>query len=186
LAHLQDGKIVPTGDTGEPQPAKAKTDAVTRTRTDKMPEANMDWDAKRARAREAASKLDEATDALNELIDEAEKAIAELRLGVPGRVTFEAIEDDQTGLTYCRDLLFWKEDKVWRLMVASGTEGDPEDDCIPLRNASRDVRLRAVDHLARLVDNMIETAETEVTEVESAKQVALKFIQNLSADKKAK
>jgi hypothetical protein len=152
-----------------------------------MPGSNLDWEDKLALAREAADRLDGATDTLNSVIEMAEKAIASLGLGVPGRVLIEATENKHSGITFCRSLLFWKQDKVWRLLVASGDEGDDEDECIPLRNASRDVRLLAVKHLSSLVDDMIQTAVSEVAEVESATEAARIFIQNLAAaDKRGK
>ena len=57
-----------------------------------------------------------------------------------------------------------KEGKQWRLMIGSGPEGDL-DNWTPLANASRDTRLEALDLLPKLVEDMLQRAEKEVTEV---------------------
>jgi hypothetical protein len=148
-----------------------------------MTDGNSDWKAKLERARGAAGKLDEVTDSFNRLIDEAEKAIANLRLGVPGRVGLSPPPNSIPGLRY-RDLVFTKQDKIWRLLVESGSflGIDPNaEDLTPLRNANRDIRLEAVSRLPALLDDMITTAVKEVAQVEDAKKRTLQFIESVTS-----
>jgi hypothetical protein len=130
-----------------------------------------------ARAREASDKLGEVTDAMNAVIAEAEKAIADLRLGVPGYAQMY-VPDDPAMPPWEKVLAFQKDGKQWRLMIGSGPEGDI-DSWTPLTNASRDSRLEAVDLLPKVVQDMLERAEKEVTEVEDKTEQALKFIESL-------
>lgn len=140
-----------------------------------------DWPAKLARAKVAAEKLNDLTDSLNLMLEEAETAIESLRLGVPGRVVISSFDDEHTGQLYQHALVFGKDDGEWHLMIESGSDGDPPDRFIRLKNASRDIRLLAIDALPALVDDMIRTAESEAKEVEVAAAKAAQFIASLGA-----
>ena len=129
------------------------------------------------RARSAADKLDEVTEAMNAVIIEAEKCIGDLRLGVPGWI--EVLEENPEAPQYYTALTFRKEGKAWRLMIESG--GDDPDDATrtPLASASRDLRVRALARLPLLVQDMIERTEKEAQDVEDKTELALKFIESL-------
>lgn len=142
-----------------------------------------DLAASLVRAKAVADRLAGVTDALNEVIAQAEKAIASLRLGVPGNVLISMDEDDPYGLgSGFQNLLFTKEDKTWRLIVESGyTDDEGNWSYTPLVNANRSTRLAAIEKLPALVENMIERAEAEITEVSDKTDRALEFIKTLSA-----
>ncbi|HYO58054.1 hypothetical protein [Archangium sp.] len=128
------------------------------------------------RARAIRPRLAKATDKLNQVIEEAEKALAALQLGVRGEVNLDF--DEESG--WYRSLVFGKEDKVWRLLIETG-------DCVvgeihsttPLVNASREIRLQVIGKLPELVQKMMEAAEEEVRRVEATVAQAESFTLSL-------
>lgn len=93
------------------------------------------------RAREVSRKLAEATDALNESLRKTEAAFVE-RLGpeTRGRTILRKNEDG-----WIEHLLF----RDGRFFFESGWPGEKLN-MVPLLNASREVRVKAVDCLGRL------------------------------------
>lgn len=144
--------------------------------------AKSDLSSALPKAKNISARLNSATDALNSVVVAAEEAIAALKLGVPGYVAMRT--DSDPSVDWERGLSFRREGKVWKLFVESGPSGDPDNTSqTPLTNCSRDTRLEAVDLLPALVENMIETAEREVSEVETKTERVLQFIAQLSAQK---
>src|SRR5690349_9162021 len=127
----------------------------------------MDFNEAVARSRAVADRLNTATDAMNKVILEAERAITELQLGVPGWV--QMFHETQTDEPWYEALTFVKPDgKTWRLMVEVGPDRDPDRaNVTPLANSSRETRLAAINHLPALVQMMVDRAEQEVARVES-------------------
>lgn len=93
-----------------------------------------------------------ATDELTEEIALLEREVSELRLGVA-----ESVLIGEEG-SRC-PLWFRKEGKVWRFVVVNG------NNAIPLINASRTLRLLAVDHFPELITKLVESSRSRVTEV---------------------
>ncbi len=130
-----------------------------------------------ARGRKAAERLGSATDQLTETIAKIERALEDLHFGVNASIElaegrYEEDEDDPIFEPTLR-LSFRKTAKRWTLMVATAT--DPSDDewtVSPLVNASREVRLLAVEKLPELIDAMVKEAEWRLKEVETAQQRA--------------
>lgn len=112
-----------------------------------------------SRARVLSAEMSSATDELNASLGEVEKAIADLKLGVTTQVL---MKDD---FPWSAHLSFGKEQQVWRLLYLTGVEGDDGWKTTLLVNASRAVRLDAVDFLAPLVDQLVKTASSEVENI---------------------
>ena len=127
-----------------------------------------------ARARGARSKLDNATDALNGQLGEAEKAISALKLGVSGRVLIETVG------AYKRCLNFGKLNDQWRLTVQLlDFNGNTEEE-MPLVNAPRSVRLLAAKQLPTLVTGLVQLMDEEIKQVDEALSLTKKFIESIS------
>lgn len=109
-----------------------------------------------------------ATDELTEEIALLEREVSELRLGVS-----ESIEIGNENPP--RHLWFRKEGKTWRFVVVNGTNS------ILLINASRELRLLAVDLLPSLIAKMVESSRARVTEVRDKTQIVRAFRASLKA-----
>ncbi len=120
------------------------------------------------RARSLAKDMSAATDELNSSLQEVEKEIADLKLGVTARILIESPDEHSPWTAYLR---FGKDQQAWRLTWEYGIEGDDDMDTTPLVNASRATRLEAVDHLPDLVEALIATASKEVEKIRSKTKV---------------
>jgi hypothetical protein len=102
------------------------------------------------------AELSAATDALNASLRKAEQALTELNLGVTASVALWPKQSD-----WLQFLRFGKDASGWRLILESGPDGgDPEDwSESPLLNASKEVRLQAVERLPALLEELVKTAE---------------------------
>jgi prefoldin subunit 5 len=125
-----------------------------------------------ARVRSLADEMNSATDELNNSFREIESIIANLNLGVTASVQIDGDEFS----TWVACLSFAKEQQAWRLLYESG-EDEESWKAVPLVNASRAVRLMAVDHLEELVQELIKTAANEVEKVRAKTQT----VKDLSA-----
>lgn len=130
------------------------------------------------RAQKLAPLLGAATDQLNQSITRYERALASLHLGVSGRIEIarEPILDgneEDTGQEHVEQICFSKADGTWRLRYESGPDDAPEHwQSIHLVSAPRDVRVRSIDFLPRLLSELIEVAESATKKVtEKAKQL---------------
>jgi hypothetical protein len=117
-----------------------------------------------SRAREVAAQLGPATDRLNTLIQAVETAIAELQLGVRASVRMNPGDHEWNEF-----LTFGKFGSVWQLLIEAGPdEDDPEHwSTTPLCNASRELRLQAVDLISELIENLVKEAASQVTAVQA-------------------
>lgn len=113
------------------------------------------------RARSLSAEMSTATDELNTALQSAEKAIATLKLGVTASVVMNPEEEGP----WTEALVFGKDKQVWRLLYETGLDGDNDVNSTPLVNASRAIRLKAVDHLPALLEALIARAAQEVEDV---------------------
>jgi hypothetical protein len=119
------------------------------TRETKMDKKTLD-EAKRLAARLAA-----AADDLNDALRSAEEAFKALGLGVVAEVPFPVTRFPDTALG------FGKYDKTWCFTVRHGSNS------YPLVNASRELRLVAVDLIPALASKLVAVAEAETGRVEA-------------------
>jgi hypothetical protein len=112
--------------------------------------------------RDRAQRLQEATDRMNAAIDSVESALATTHLGVEAGVHI----DEYWMLVYA------KVGNKWGLHILRKQEPDSE---VPLRNASRVMRLRAAQKLDALLEALIEAAERQQEAVERAAEQYTEF-----------
>lgn len=114
------------------------------------------------RARRVAPELASATDAVNVALEQVEQALAALHLGVTAAVDLYDGRDPVDG--WMRFLRYGKDGSAWRLLLESGPDGGDAEDWSqsPLLNASKEVRLQAVERLPALVDALVDVAEDQV------------------------
>jgi hypothetical protein len=130
------------------------------------------------RGQKAAQRLAPATDKLTETIAQIERALTEQRFGSSASIELSSDTeyDDDTGYPIYMEfaaLAFRKEGKTWRLMIDSGIAGEPDTwTSSPLINASRELRMLAVDRLPGLVAALVDDAEKRITEVEAKQATA--------------
>ncbi len=126
------------------------------------------------RAQKVAERLTAATEAINERLREVQAALVRLRLGVRGIVDLVLPGDEPDWRRY---LVFGKLNGDWLLFTESGTADGRDDWTItPLLNASRELRLAAVDVLPLLVQDMIDSAEAGVAESEAKAKALDEFL----------
>jgi hypothetical protein len=132
-----------------------------------------------ARARDLKPRLEAATDDLNRCIEAAEAALVSLQLGVRASILMNEDKDEPF---WGRYLVFGKESKAWRLLIEEGDD-HPEGGwtITPLVNASRELRLRAVELLPTLVQKLVSTAEGEIKRVEAAATAARNIVTTISS-----
>ena len=111
--------------------------------------------------------LSAATDALNVSIAKAGAALCNLHLGVRASILLESGPD---GVKW---LAFAKYGKEWCLCL------DFDGEVTPLRNASREDRLRAVPFFPALHEAMIKAVSEETERVEATCALAEAFITDL-------
>jgi hypothetical protein len=129
-----------------------------------MPNEGLRLNKALSRAREVAAQLGPATDRLNALLQAVETALAELQLGVAGYARM-----NEKNPEWAQMLTFCKFGNTWQLMIESGPDGgDPEDfSSTPLCNASRELRLQAVDYLPQLIENLVNEATAQAKTVQA-------------------
>jgi hypothetical protein len=127
------------------------------------------------RANAIRPMLSAATDELNKAIEEAEQTIAALQLGVRASVN---LYSDEGGTGWYQDLVFGKEAKSWRLLVETG-DASERSEITPLVNASREIRLDAVERFPALVSRLFQVAEEEIHRVQERTATARKFTQSI-------
>jgi len=110
-----------------------------------------------------ADTLAAATDQLNEQLEEAECAFADLNLGVTASVSMLPSDPEER-------LGFGKLDGRWRLTYGALRRQ-------PLVNASREQRLRAHDKLPELLLALVDEAKQQVTRVQEATASVRQFVQ---------
>jgi hypothetical protein len=105
--------------------------------------------------------LHEATDRLNKVLVDAEKALAALNLGVSA---WAVLEEDGRG--WFKTLEFIKIGSDFKLMIVTGLEGDETTTTkTPLISASRETRLDAVAALPKLYKQLVKAVGDETERV---------------------
>jgi hypothetical protein len=134
-----------------------------------------------AKAREARQTLAAATEELNDSIAKAEQELLALKLGVTASVLLEQGEDWES---YLR---FGKHGDKWRLVYESGpVMGEPEDwRDEPLLNASKEVRLRAVDKFEELLIALVDKATEQAEDVRTKATRATSFAETVAKTRAA-
>jgi hypothetical protein len=129
------------------------------------------------KARVAAVKLNQATDALNAALKEAEKTIAGLRLGVSASVPMPSseVEESDSGAS----LAFKRHRGEWCLVVEEFVEAEASVTTTPLLECSRDDRLEAADLLPELVDALLSETETLIGDVDTKIESVTAFTKRL-------
>lgn len=109
-----------------------------------------------------SKSLNEASDQLSKQVSAIESAINEFKLGIWGWVRTpiltesELSDPDQEGhqylLEYCHQLGYGKHKGKWGLLVSYGWVASDESEIMFLRDAPRDVRIKAMDRIPDLLD----------------------------------
>lgn len=139
-----------------------------------------------ARGVRAAETLGAETDALTETLAQIERALDEMRLGVSAFVTLRTEEDEVDhptihSVTTTTALSFVKEGKRWMLAIATTHDLDDEWRFAPLVNASRELRLLAVEKLPELIEALMTEAERRFEEVRQGHEKARAILDALVA-----
>lgn len=126
------------------------------------------------RAQTISERFSKATQAVNDRLREVQTALVGLRLGVRGVVELPLPGDEPEWRRY---LVFAKINGEWMLFIESGADDSGPDWTItPLLNASREVRLAAVDLLPFLVEDMVNSAESGLAESEGKAKALDEFL----------
>jgi hypothetical protein len=116
---------------------------------------------------EQREELGHATDRLNASIAEAERCLTDLNPGVSASVP---IEEGPNGTKL---LAFRKDNRRWALCLVIDGEASP------LRNATREDRIRAVPFLPALHTALLKSVGSEIDKVEQAISEVQTFIAGL-------
>jgi hypothetical protein len=126
------------------------------------------------RAQTISERFSKVTQAVNDRLREVQTALVGLRLGVRGVVELPLPGDEPEWRRY---LVFAKINGEWILFIESGADDSRADWTItPLLNASREVRLAAVDVLPFLVEDMVDSAESALAESEGKAKALDEFL----------
>ncbi len=116
--------------------------------------------------------LNEASDELTQEIKQVESALGSFNLGVSAWVKFAVNEEqfDASNGTFYRfervDMLgYGKHHGKWALLVSSGVEEVGQEETWLLRDAPRDLRIKAVDAIPALLEKIVEEATSLTGEV---------------------
>jgi len=130
---------------------------------------------------EAASALNEASDLLGQAIEVLDEALAELKIGVTGWVTFSesTSEHDETQSTAERlgyDKVGSRKGLAIGVVDIDHTDGSEEIKQQWLFNeAPRRLRMRAIDLVPALLDELTKEAEKTAERVKESAQVAVEL-----------
>lgn len=121
-------------------------------------------------------ELDASMDRLTEGIARMEKVFTSLKLGVSARVDISNASEAQKDVYVL--LWFRKEGSEWKFVIDSGFEFEPAgtDHSTPLMKASKELRLRSVQHFRKLLAALIRAAEDQRIEAIKAGDEVQKLI----------
>lgn len=125
-----------------------------------------------SRLQELSNSLNNKSDELNESLKTFEAMIASFRLGVEAwvRPSLERTMDDQDGTEYTTTLGYSKATGNWCLTLGYWSSFNEEGNYSPLNQASRDLRIKAVEQLPKLLKALESAADEAVQEVEKARK----------------
>jgi uncharacterized phage infection (PIP) family protein YhgE len=132
----------------------------------------------------AARTLNEQSDLFTQQMAEVESAINKLNLGIPASVTVEEVKTNDFA-THFLDLEYGKLDGRWCLIV---TDYDDEvtsseySNCKQwaYRDAPRELRLKVVQRLPQLLEQLLKSATAAVSEISKGAAIAKELAVNLS------
>lgn len=127
-----------------------------------------------SRLQSLSESLNKESDNLNESIRAFEAKLASLRLGVNAWVLppLETAVDEEHGVVSTTSLGYSKATGNWCLTLAYGNDFDPEStQFTALSQAARDIRMKAVRQLPKLLEAIESAAAEAVKEVEEARKI---------------
>lgn len=127
-----------------------------------------------SRLQSLSESLNKESDSLNESIKAFEAKLASLRLGVNAWVVppLEKEVDEKHGVESTTSLGYSKATGNWCLTIAYENDIDPESTQFSsLSQAPRDIRMKAVRQLPRLLKAIESAAAEAVKEVEEARKI---------------
>ncbi len=128
--------------------------------------------------------LANASDQLSQHIIEMESALEDLNFGLWAWVKDDPLQIDEvsgvdkdgkhTTIHLIQQLGYGKHNGKWAFLVASGSEESWDTDAkiSLLRNAPRDIKLRAMDRIPQLLDSLIEEVTRMMEETQQKAQEA--------------
>lgn len=127
--------------------------------------------------------LNSISDDLNDAIDRAESALARLGIGIDARVQLTRDPVDYGGYWY-EMLALTKYKGEWRLLLESGADGMDAREWRekPLGQASRHLRVLALQKLPELHGKIAAAAGERLTEIQSVLEVTDAFLDVLEED----
>ena len=133
-----------------------------------------------------AKSLNEASDILSKEISNIESALGSYGLGIwawasaPLLTEEEQTEPNEKGVSYTLQyetfLGYGKHHGKWGLVVGSSWGGDPDLNVSALRDAPREIRLKAIEKIPELLDvlakNLARTTEEAIERATKAREIA--------------
>lgn len=142
-----------------------------------------------------SKSLNEASDELSKQISAIESALNEFKLGIwawvkePVLSESELSDPDEKGLqflfNYHHRLGYGKHKGKWGLLVSHGWEEGDEEQVVFLRDASRDVRIRAMSKIPDLLDVLAQEMSA-LTQEASKKAAEAKELAAALSNKKSR
>ena len=124
-----------------------------------------------SRLQDLSNSLNKKSDELNESLKAFEAMLASFRLGVEAwvRPSLETSTDDH-GIEYATTLGYSKASGNSCLTLAYRNSMDDEGSYVPLNQASRELRIKAVEQLPKLLKALENAADEAVQDVEKARK----------------
>ena len=124
-----------------------------------------------SRLQDLSNSLNKKSDELNESLKAFEAMIASFRLGVDAWVkpSLETRTDDH-GIEYSTTLGYSKATGNWCLTIGYWSSFDEEGSYSPLNQASRELRIKAIEQLPKLLKALESAADEAVQGVEKARK----------------
>lgn len=133
-----------------------------------------------SRLQSLSESLNKESDSLNESIKAFEAKLASLRLGVTAWVNpplEKQVIDEKHGVEFSTSLGYSKATGNWCLTIAYQNDFEEEGNYIPLSQAPRDIRMKAVRQLPKLLKAIESAAAEAVKEVEETRKIMRDIIE---------
>lgn len=130
--------------------------------------------------RELSKDLGLATDDLNDALKQAEEMISSFRLGVKAEVVMGMEAGSRIQL-----LIFGKRDQAWGFYYYDGAfprTGLSSLEEVPLRSASRAVRVRAVAYLPELFQALLREAKEQISIIQEQTEKLRVFVRGIRGE----
>lgn len=146
----------------------------------RTPSASPDLSQSFRRLADSAAQLNKASDELSRAVAPIEAVLKKLNLGITKWYAFEDSGTDESGDYFSREIGYAKVGGKWCLALAerSGNENAPDqEDFTPwaFNDAPRQLRIRAVKEIPKLLEALIEEAEkvTRALETETTRAIGV-------------